>query len=94
MHTAALTIRTDAQTKQRIAAFAASIGMSTSAFATAVLLQAVRDNQVTFTPEPLTPTPELEAIMRRADRDLAADRNVSPVFDTASAMFEHLEKQL
>jgi len=88
-NTAALTIRTDPKTKQAIADFARSVGMSTSAFATAVLLQTVRDRQVLLTP-PLMPTPYLEKIMRKADADIKAGKNISGPFDKKQAL-EHLK---
>jgi antitoxin component of RelBE/YafQ-DinJ toxin-antitoxin module len=74
----ALTIRTDAETKKRIADFAASVGLSTSAFATAILLQAVREQRVLLTPT-LEPTPYLEEIMHKAIADRKADRNYETV---------------
>lgn len=71
-----LTIRTDSATKQAIADFAASLGLSTSAFITAATLQAVREGQLTLTPV-LEPTPYLEKIMRQAEEDIKHDRNIT-----------------
>jgi antitoxin component of RelBE/YafQ-DinJ toxin-antitoxin module len=88
-NTAAFTIRTDPKTKQAIADFASSVGMSTSAFATAILLQTVRDGRVVLTPA-LEPTPYLEKIMRKADADIKAGRNMSPPFNKKQAL-EHLK---
>jgi antitoxin component of RelBE/YafQ-DinJ toxin-antitoxin module len=88
-NTAALTIRTDPKTKQAIADFANSVGMSTSAFATAILLQTVRDGRVVLTPA-LEPTPYLEKIMRKADADIEAGRNMSLPFNKDQAL-EHLK---
>ncbi len=70
----ALTIRTDPETKKKIADFAASVGLSTSAFATAILLQAVREQRVLLTPT-LEPTPYLEDIMRKTVADRKANRH-------------------
>ena len=56
MSDATLTFRTDNATKQAITNFAASLGLSTSAFITAATLQAVREGQLTLTPL-LEPTP-------------------------------------
>jgi len=91
MNNVALTIRTDPKTKKVIADFAASVGLSTSAFATAILLQAVREQRVLLTPT-LEPTPYLEKIMRRAEADRKAGRNISPVFDNVDDMFEYMDK--
>lgn len=92
-NTAALTIRTDPKTKQAIADFANSVGMSTSAFATAVLLQTVRDRRVLLTP-PLEPTPYLEEIMRKADADIKSGRNISKAYDDVDEFFSDLEKSV
>jgi len=81
MNTAALTIRTDPQTKKIIADFAASVGLSTSAFATAILLQAVREQRVLLTPT-LEPTPYLKEIMRKAAADRKADRKANRNYKT------------
>jgi antitoxin component of RelBE/YafQ-DinJ toxin-antitoxin module len=82
MSRAALTIRTDPKTKKVIADFAASIGLSTSAFATAILLQAVREQRVLLTPT-LEPTPYLEGIMRKAAADRKVGRNYKTINDEA-----------
>ncbi|MEI9913604.1 MAG: hypothetical protein WDN66_01145 [Candidatus Saccharibacteria bacterium] len=71
-----LTIRTDNTTKEVIAEFAASLGLSTSAFITAATLQAIRDGELTLTPN-LEPTPYLEKIMHEADEDIKHNRNIT-----------------
>ena len=78
MSSTLLSIRTNEQTKKKIADFAASLGLSTSAFATVVLLQAVREKRVVLTP-PLEPTPYLEKIMREAVKDYKAGKNITRV---------------
>jgi antitoxin component of RelBE/YafQ-DinJ toxin-antitoxin module len=85
MTNAALTIRTDPKTKKQIADFAASVGLSTSAFATAILMQAVREGRVVLTPT-LEPTPYLENVMREAMADRAAGRNVSKFNNNEEAL--------
>jgi antitoxin component of RelBE/YafQ-DinJ toxin-antitoxin module len=82
MNSTALTIRTDPKTKKVIADFAASVGLSTSAFATAILLQAVREQRVLLTPT-LEPTPYLEGIMRKATADRKAGRDYETVTNEA-----------
>lgn len=89
MSNTALTIRTDSETKKAIADFAASLGLSTSAFITAVTLQAIREQRVVLTPPALEPTPYLEDIMRKADADLAAGRNVA-TFKNKKDAISHL----
>ena len=88
MSDATLTIRTDSTTKQAIASFAASLGLSTSAFITAASLQAVREGQLTLT-SVLEPTPYLEKIMRKADADLKVGRNISKTMNRDEAL-DHL----
>ncbi len=88
---AALTIRTDLKTKKTIADFAASVGLSTSAFATAILLQAVREQRVLLTPA-LEPTPYLEEVMRQADADIKENKNISKAYDNVDNFFSDLDK--
>jgi antitoxin component of RelBE/YafQ-DinJ toxin-antitoxin module len=71
-----LTIRTDSDTKKLIADFAASLGLSTSAFITAATLKVVRSGELTLTPV-LEPTPYLKQIMRQVDEDIKHNRNIT-----------------
>jgi addiction module RelB/DinJ family antitoxin len=90
MTSAALTIRTDPKTKKQIADFAASVGLSTSAFATAILMQAVREGRVVLTPT-LEPTPYLDKIMREANADIKTGKNISKAYDNVDDFFNDLE---
>lgn len=92
MSDATLTIRTDNTTKKAIANFAASLGLSTSAFITAVTLQAVREGRVVLTPT-LEPTPYLEKIMRQADVDLVSGHNISKAYNDVDDFFNDLDKK-
>jgi len=85
MGNALLSIRTDDKTKKEIADFAASVGLSISAFATVILKQAVREGRVVLTPA-LEPTPYLEKIMRLAEADYKAGRNVTKTKSRAEAL--------
>lgn len=76
MNSATLNIRTDEKTKREIADFAASLGLSVSAFATVVLKQAMRDRQVVLKPD-LVPTPWLEKIIKEAEADYTTGRNIT-----------------
>ena len=91
MSSTLLSIRTNDQVKKKIANFAASLGLSTSAFATAVLLQAVREKKVVLT-SPLEPTPYLEKIIEKADKDYKAGRNIVGPFNNPEDMIAALEK--
>jgi addiction module RelB/DinJ family antitoxin len=88
MSNALLSIRTDDETKKEVADFAASVGLSVSGFVTVILKQAVREGRVVLTPT-LEPTHYLETIMRKAEADLKAGRNVSPPMNRDQAR-EHL----
>jgi len=85
MSNALLSIRTDDQTKKEVADFAASVGLSVSAFVTVLLKQAVREGRVVLTPT-LEPTPYLEKIMRQAQADYKAGRNVTKTKTKAEAL--------
>lgn len=89
MNSALLSIRTDDQTKKEIANFAASLGLSVSAFATVVLKQAVRERRVVLTPD-LEPTPYLKDVMREAEADYKADRDITHTKGRAEAL-AHLD---
>lgn len=91
MNNALLSIRTDKETKKEISEFASSVGLSVSAFATVVLKQAVRDRRVVLTPS-LEPTPFLENILKEAERDYKAGRNIVGPFITAEEMIVSLEE--
>ncbi len=83
-----LSIRTDDQTKKEVTDFAASVGLSVSAFVTVILKQAVREGRVVLTPT-LEPTPYLEKIMREAQADYKAGRNVTKT-KTKEEALDHL----
>lgn len=85
MSNALLSIRTDEKTKKEIADFAASIGLSVSAFVTVILKQAVREGRVVLTPT-LEPTLYLEKIMRNAQADYKVGRNVTKTRTKAAAL--------
>jgi len=76
MSNALLSIRTDDKTKKEIADFAASVGLSVSAFVTVILKQAVKKGRVVLSPT-LEPTPYLEKIMREAKADYKIGRNIT-----------------
>ncbi len=88
MSNALLSIRTDDKTKKEIADFAASVGLSVSAFVTVILRQAVKEGRVVLTPT-LEPTPYLEKIMREARADYKAGKNIS-TFTNKKELLDHL----
>ncbi len=89
MSTTLLSIKTDDQTKQDLKAFAAELGISSTAFVNMVIKQALRDRSITLTTT-LEPTPYLEDIMRQANADYAADRDITHTNGTKEAL-AHLD---
>lgn len=87
MSTTLLSIKTDDQTKQDLKAFAAELGISSTAFVNMVIKQALRDRRITLSID-LEPTPYLEKIMREADADHAADRNITHTTGTEEALVQ------
>lgn len=76
MSKALLSIKTDELTKQELKTFAAELGVSSTAFVNMLIKQALRDKRVVLSTD-LEPTPYLEKIMREAETDYAADRNIT-----------------
>jgi antitoxin component of RelBE/YafQ-DinJ toxin-antitoxin module len=76
MSSVLLSIKTDEKTKLDLRAFAAELGISSTAFVNMVVKQALRDRRIVLSTD-LEPTPYLEDIMRQADADYAADRNIT-----------------
>ncbi|MGH7195247.1 MAG: hypothetical protein ACREGA_00495 [Candidatus Saccharimonadales bacterium] len=86
-----LSFKTDDKTKQEIKAFAAQLGMPVTTFVNVVVRQALRDRRIVVGTG-LEPTPYLKKLIHEAEADYAAGKNISPAFDSADEMFEHLEK--
>jgi antitoxin component of RelBE/YafQ-DinJ toxin-antitoxin module len=84
-----LSIKTDEQTKQELRAFAAELGISSTAFVNLVIKQALRDRRVVLSTN-LEPTPYLEEIIRKADADYKADRNITHTKGKTEAL-NHLD---
>ena len=77
MSTVQVTFKIEKETKEELKAFAEELGVSTTAFITMVIKQALRDHQVLLTVEPeLIPTPYLVKVMEKAEADYAADRDI------------------
>lgn len=89
MNTVLLSIKTDEQTKHDLRAFAAELGISSTAFVNMVVKQALRERRVVLSAE-LQPTPYLEKIMRQAEADYAADRDITHTHTKAEAL-SHLD---
>ena len=78
MSSVLLSIKTDPETKKQLQAFAAELGVSSTAFVNMVVKQALRERRVTLTTQ-LEPTPYLEKLMKEAEEDHAAGRNITTI---------------
>jgi antitoxin component of RelBE/YafQ-DinJ toxin-antitoxin module len=76
MNTAILNIKTDPETKQQLKAFAAQVGLPVSALMNAQIKQMLRNGKVEFSTT-LEPTPYLKAIIKEAEADYKAGRNLT-----------------
>ncbi len=88
MNNVLLSIKTDMQTKQDLKDFSTELGVTTTAFVNMVVRQALRDRRVTLSTG-LVPTPYLEGLIRTADADYAAGRNIT-TFHSKKAVLAHL----
>jgi antitoxin component of RelBE/YafQ-DinJ toxin-antitoxin module len=89
MNNVLLSIKTDRETKEQLKSFAAELGVSSTALVNMVVKQAIRDRRIVLSTE-LEPTPYLEEIMRKAEDDYAADRNITHTKSSAEAL-AHLD---
>ena len=78
MNTATLNIKTDPATKQQLKEFAAHVGLPVSALMNAQIKQMLRKGKVEFDTGP-TPTPYLQKIIKEAEADYKAGRNITRV---------------
>ena len=78
MSSVLLTVKTDSATKQQLKSFATELGVSITAFVNMVVKQALRDRRVVLTTD-LEPTPYLKKIMRKAEADYKAGKNITRV---------------
>jgi antitoxin component of RelBE/YafQ-DinJ toxin-antitoxin module len=84
-----LSIKTDEQTKSDLQAFAAELGISSTAFVNMVVRQALRDRRIVLSTE-LEPTPYLEKIMGDAEIDYKADKDITHTKGKTNAL-AHLD---
>jgi len=85
MNTAVLNIKIDPETKQKLKTFAAQVGLPVSALMNAQIKQMLRNGKVEFSTT-LEPTPYLEEVMRKAEADYKAGRNVTKTKTKAEAL--------
>ncbi len=84
-----ITIKTDKSLKEAAQEAAREIGIPLGTLLNTFLRQFVRTKEVTLTAA-LRPTAKLQAIIEKAERDLAAGENISPKFRTAKEAIRYL----
>lgn len=82
MSSVLLTIKTDADTKKELKALAAEFGTTITSLVNMLVKQTIRDRHITLNAT-LKPTPYLEKIIREAERDYKAGRNITRVTNKA-----------
>ena len=89
MNSVLLSIKTDPDTKAELQSFAKELGVSSTALVNMVIKQTLRDRSVKLE-APLTPTPYLQKIMKKAEGEIAHGETYGP-FDSIDDMFTALE---
>ena len=88
---ALLNVKVDLQTKKEAQKLAKEMGLSLSAVVNANLQQFLNVRHIYFS-APNKMSKKLEKTLEPIEADIKADRNMSPVFDSADAMIEHLRQ--
>lgn len=91
MNTSVLNIKTDPDTKAELKAFAAQLGLPVSALLNAQIKQMLRSGTVELSVS-LEPTPYLQEVIKEAETDYVAGRNISGPFETAEEMITELNR--
>ncbi len=84
-----INIKTDKETKEKAQKLAAELGINISVLINAYLRQFIREKSFSFSLS-YEPTPYLEKILDEAEKDIAAGKNMSPVFDNDEDMISFL----
>jgi DNA-damage-inducible protein J len=87
--TTSMNVRLDNGTRQQLQALADDLGIPATSLVVANIKQMLRSGEVRLTTT-LEPTPYLEDIMRQADKDIAAGKDLSGPFDSVEAMLADL----
>ncbi len=85
-----INIKADKEIKDGATRVAQEMGLPLSTIVNAFLKQFIRDRKVTFE-APLIPTPKLKRILKKADADIQAGRNLSPAFKTPQEAINWLD---
>lgn len=91
MKTAMINIKTDKNVKKQAQELAEELGFSLSAIVTASLKQFVRTREVQFSAVHRM-TPYLEGVIKEVEKDIKANKNISPAFTNAQEASAYLRK--
>lgn len=84
-----INIKVDREIKDRAFEVADSMSLPLSTIINAFLKKFIADQSITFT-APLKPSKYLQRILKQADKDIKAGRNLSPVFTNTDDMDAYL----
>lgn len=87
-----INIKTDKIVKDSAKKLAADLGLPLSTLINSYLKQFVRTREAHFSMAPRM-TPELEAIIAEAERDLAQGKNISPAFSSMQDAIRYLHSE-
>lgn len=90
MQKAVINIKSDIALKRQASEVAARLGLPLGTIINNYLRHLVREKRVVFE-EGLTPNKATAKRLMVAERDIAAGRNLSPVFKTTEEFFKHLD---
>jgi len=80
--TITMNIRMDEQTRKQLQVFAAQIGISATSLVNASIREMLRTQRVSFSTN-LEPTPYLKKLIKEAEADYAAGKNITTINDEA-----------
>ena len=90
MHKAVINIKSDVVLKKQASEVASRLGLPLGTILNNYLRQLVREKRVVFE-EGLTPNKKTAKRLMAIERDIAAGKNIGPVFNTTEEFFKHLD---
>ena len=85
-----INVKADKEVKEQAIATAREMGLPLSTVVNGLLKKFILDKIMVFT-APFKPSKKLEKILRQADKDIEAGRNLSPVFHTVDELMADLQ---
>ncbi len=86
-----INIKADKEVKEQAVQTAKDMGLPLSTIVNAFLKKFITDQSITFT-APLKPSKRLAKILKQADKDIKAGRNLSPLFVNTKKMDDYLAR--